>query len=62
MVFWEPGLTVECVLCGKVRGGDVPPGRWTRHYGRARRRIPIFNVGGSGFSDAAVGYMEYVHE
>lgn len=57
-VTWEPGQTVICVLCGGERGGDDPPGPWQRHYGSARRRVPIFHVQGPWV--ATVGYLEYV--
>jgi hypothetical protein len=56
MVFWEPGLAVECVLCGNVRGGGDPPGPWRRNYSTARRRVPIWSGVGT-----ALGYLEYFH-
>lgn len=58
-VLWEPGETVTCVLCGKERGGDDPPGPWHRHQPSARRRIPIFHAQGRWI--ARVGYMEYIY-
>jgi hypothetical protein len=60
-VIWEPGETVMCVLCGRERGGDDPPGNWMRHRPSQRRRVPIFGVG--AFDRLVVlGHMEYVHD
>ena len=53
-VTWEPGETLTCVLCGHKRGGDDPPGNWQRHYGTARRRIPVLGPQG-----AVLGHMIY---
>lgn len=55
-VLWEPGETLTCVLCGRVRGGDDPPGPWFRHQPSARRRMPIYGPHGS-----VLGYMEYIY-
>ena len=54
-VHWEPKHTVFCVLCSTERGGKDPPGPWQRHYGSARRRIPILGPFGS-----ILGYFTYV--
>jgi hypothetical protein len=56
---WEPGLPVECVLCGQVRGGADPPGPWFRHRPSHRRRIPIYD-GRFVVPGRALGYLEYV--
>ena len=55
-VLWEPGETVICVLCGRERGGEDPPGNWMRHRPGRRRRIPIF-----GPNRSILGHLEYVH-
>jgi hypothetical protein len=54
-VQWEPDHTAFCVLCKTERGGADPPGPWQRHYGSARRRLPIFGEAGS-----ILGYFTYV--
>jgi len=61
-MIWEPGCTVECVLCGHVRGGDNPPSSWQRHYRTATRRIPIYGTqygNGLDMYNRPLGYMEY---
>jgi hypothetical protein len=54
-VIWGPGETLTCILCGNVRGGVDPPGPWQRHYGSARRRVPIFG------NHSILGYLEYIN-
>lgn len=56
---WEPGRTVECILCECKRGGDDPPGPWFRHRPSHRRRIPIFD---SLKPHRPLGYLEYIYE
>jgi hypothetical protein len=55
LVDWEPGLTVECILCGKVRGGADPPGHWIRHRPTHRRRMFIWDRS----LRFVLGYFEY---
>ena len=59
-VVWEPGQVLICALCNRERGGDDPPGNWQRHYGSARRRVPIFGGSEIGMPDQILGYLVYV--
>lgn len=59
MVLWEPGQVLICAICGIERGGDDPPGPWTRHYPSQRRRIAIYKADGWA-TEVPLGYLEYV--